>query len=101
MYTKETFWDNTQGVFIVLAEGKFDELIKKYKGKSDNCNFNPDKTSYFIRMDSFAIRISDRWGLVGNDEERCKWTLNKPNEGYEGYVAAVIEYKRLKPYFKK
>lgn len=97
-YNKTTFWDNTKGVFKIKVEGDFFDLISLaintyFKIDGFEANFNKKNDTFYIRTNLFAVRISNKWGSVGN----CNWTLER-DRNEEKYQMVEINYDELEPF---
>lgn len=93
---KFNFWDNSKGIFEILSQGEFLDLVENainsYKNEAGVIfNFNPKKTVFYVRTDVFCVRIAQNWGQI----EKCLWDLDRDCDP-EKYQMAIIHYLTLK-----
>lgn len=103
MKNKNNFWDSGYAKWLVQETGLFNDMISKYiemykDAEGFICNFNKDRTAFFIRTETFAIRIGSKWGKL----ENCYWYLDKiiakEIHKEDFVVVAKLEYKDI--YYK-
>lgn len=98
MYNKETFWSNTLGTFALMADSDdFDALlldsVKKFSNREAISHFNKRKDVFWIRYDSYALRIANNDSYNNVIGENCNWKIDKKSQ--KKYSIAKIEYKNL------
>jgi hypothetical protein len=90
---KNNFWNNSEGTWVVLSENdnffRAVETAFNFGTEKTLMNFNHDGSAFFIREETFCIRVSSKWGEVGN----CCWNLDRDIR--QEFIVAKIEYDKL------
>lgn len=91
------FWDQSKGTWNIVSENSnYFRVIETALNISKNektdhvPNFNKTGTAFFIRCKDYCIRVSDKWGLLGD----CQWSLDK--DPSDTFIIAKIKYSDLK-----
>ena len=91
---KFNFWNASKGVWTVVAEcaelHRAIEIALNRESYGEKIyNFNKAGSTFYIRTETYCIRVSSNWG----DVQQCNWTLDRDVK-YE-YAVARISYNDL------